>query len=124
MAIKQLLPTSLNLYFKRLPRLSYLLKQFLFLSLIYLSLPRAAADRSHLPEYDWTQMGGVDFCPNTDNFDFRNAYWMGALSTYSYWHLTYTDQVVKTKADQPVTIHFKKDAKGNKLDQKSYTTKG
>lgn len=100
------------------------IKQYLFLILINLSLPGKAADRTSIPEYDWTQMGGVDFCPNTNNFDFRNAYWMGALSTYSYWHLTYTDQIVKTPVDQPVWIQFKQDAEGNKLKQTNYITKG
>lgn len=114
MAIKLLLPKSSKIYFKH----------FLFLTLISFYIPGKAADRTNLPEYDWSQMGGVDFCPNKSNFDFRNAFWMGALSTYSYWHLTYTDQVVKAPIDQPVTIKFKKDAEGNKLQQKNYVTKG
>lgn len=68
-----------------------------------------SADRANQPEYDWATNGKVDFCPNSNAFDYRNAYWMGALSYYSYWHLKYVDPIMKNPAGAPVTMTFEKE---------------
>jgi hypothetical protein len=64
------------------------------------------ADRTNKPEFDWAADGKVDFCAQSNTFDYRNAYWMGALSYFSYWHLKYVDQLIKSEAGTPVSINF------------------
>lgn len=96
---------------------SYLILSWLILASIILQIEVVvAADRVNAPDIDWVNDGKVDFCAASNAFDFRNAYWMGALSYYSYWHLKYIDKLYKSKPGASVEINFERNDKKSGTD--------
>jgi predicted lipase len=95
----------------------YLILSWLILASIVLQFESViAADRVNTPDIDWASNGKVDFCASSNAFDFRNAYWMGALSYYSYWHLKYIDKLYKSQPGTPVEINFEHNDKKAESD--------
>ncbi len=99
-------------------------KFILFFSLLGSLSISVAGDRRYAPENDWSKYGPVDFCPQSNRLDFRNAYWLGAMSTYSYWHLDVLEKIMKPTAGKDIQLEFTLDSNGQPLPNKTYITKG
>ncbi len=80
------------------------LKLFGTFFLLLLSLSSHARDYLNEPAIPWSQNGAFDFCPNTKAFDFRNAYWLAAMSYYSYWHPSYLEQIFTAPVGTPIEV--------------------
>ncbi|MEY4616828.1 MAG: hypothetical protein RJB66_1788 [Pseudomonadota bacterium] len=53
---------------------------------------------------DWPKDGQIDYCPNTNAFDYRNAFWMAAASYYSYVEPRVLKQLVDAPLGQRVRV--------------------
>jgi len=73
--------------------------------IMYPSLAQAS-DLLTKPKHDWSSNGSVDFCPSSKALDFRNAYWLGAISSHSYWSPSIIDQIMVPKAGQKVEVPY------------------
>lgn len=54
----------------------------------------------------WAKTNSLDFCPEAKTFDFRNAYWLAAISYYAYWQPDQYDRIFSANFGQPVTVTF------------------
>lgn len=78
----------------------------LLLSIFIISDLAKAKDRIDAPEINWANGAKVDFCSESNTFDFRNAYWLGALSYFSYWDIKYANPLIATQPEIPLDLHF------------------
>lgn len=68
-------------------------------------IPQAiASDYLRNPELHWSEGGKFDFCPNTNYFDYRNAYWMAAMSYYSYWTAENINTIFTSPFGEPLKL--------------------
>lgn len=81
------------------------------ITILLITFSLHAAHRPSGKTIDWQADGELDFCPNTANYDFRNAYWMGAISDYSYLEPETVKQLIETPRLQKITIE-RRDRKG------------
>jgi hypothetical protein len=78
----------------------------LLLSIFAISNLAKAKDRIDAPEINWVKDAKVDFCSESNTFDFRNAYWLGALSYFSYWDIKYANPLIATEPEIPLDLQF------------------
>lgn len=91
----------------------------LIFTLQWINSLAVAIDRIYKPEINWASQGEIDFCPQSSHFDFRNAFWLGALSYFSYWEPKYNDQLVCAKAGTPISVLFEQAPPQTQKDLKS-----
>lgn len=82
-----------------------------FVILFYLSLNIGsmtfARDFERFPPIPWPADKTFDFCPTSKNFDYRNAYWLAAMSYYSYWQPSYLEKIMSVPMGEPVSLDLK-----------------
>ena len=76
-----------------------------------------ASDYEVRSQLDWSREGFFDFCPNTKAFDYRNAYWLAAMSYYSYLNPTYLEQIFSTPYRQRLTLQLRNE-NGNPTEKR------
>ncbi len=66
-----------------------------------------AHDYVNEPTIHWSKDGRFDFCADSKHFDYRNAYWLAAMSYYSYWHPAYIEQIFTAPLGKPLKLKLK-----------------
>lgn len=80
---------------------------FLILFLLAAMSPLThARDYVSEPTIHWSKEGRFDFCANSKEFDYRNAYWLAAMSYYSYWHPSYLEQIFTAPFGKPLKLRL------------------
>lgn len=65
-----------------------------------------ASDHDYKFLINWPKDGTFDFCPNSRGFDYRNAYWMAAMSYYAYLNEDYVEQIFRTPLQQRFSLQL------------------
>jgi hypothetical protein len=81
------------------------IRYFLCLCIIvFASISADARDYVNEPTIHWPKDGRFDFCADSKQFDYRNAYWLAAMSYYSYWHPAYLEQIFTAPLGKPLKL--------------------
>lgn len=66
-----------------------------------------ASDHDYKFLLDWSKEGEFDFCSDNRSFEYRNAYWLGAMSYYAYLNHSYVEQIFKTPKKKRFSLQTK-----------------
>ncbi|MEY4616807.1 MAG: hypothetical protein RJB66_1767 [Pseudomonadota bacterium] len=81
----------------------------LFCSALSIATPKKQKDLFAHRAVDWPKDGQLDFCGDTNAFDYRTAYWMAAFSHYSYLDPLAFKQIIDAPRGKKVTVTLRKE---------------